>query len=899
MSTPIVSASSAAAPQDFRLPTAVRPSHYDVTIRTDLEKLTFDGFVKINLDVKAETSTLVFNSSDLNLGNITLQSDALHTAQTESSRSFEKEQERMHVHFATSLPAGSKAQLQIAFDGKLTGSMMGYYYSTYEQDGKTKYYALTQFEPTAARRSFPCWDEPALKATFAVTLISRADTVSLSNMPAISEEVYTTEPSATGSTISSLALGSKSEEKWKITKFETTPPMSSYIVAWANGPFAHLESSYTSPISGKTRPLRIYATPDLIHQAQFGLDVKAKVLPIYEKVFDIEYPLPKLDTLVATDFDAGAMENWGLITGRTSMYLLDAERADIKTKKRIATTQSHEVAHMWFGNITTMEWWTYLYLNEGFATLMGEVIIIARVFPEWKVYSEFITDHLQAALHLDAKLSSHPVEVDCPDANEINQIFDSLSYSKAASVLRMLANWVGEEQFVKGVSLYLKKRLYGNSVSRDLWEGIGEATGKDVAGMVENWISKMGFPVLTVTETEGAIKVRQDRFLETGPAEPKDNETIWTVPLSLQSSSGIDTKIVLDKREDTFAIDTSKPWKLNAGTTGVYRVLYTPERLNAIAEEAARSEDVFSLEDRIGLVYDTAALSEAGFAKVSSALSLYKAFKDEKEFLVWGSILSGIGSLRNAFWENDEIVEGLRAFTRELAGPLVARLGYEYSADESPDITELRTLAVQAASGSRLESTVEKLHGWFTTFLETGSDDHIPPELLGITYSVAVWRGGRAEFEALKKIHAKPRNPAQAIAAMQALGSSEDPALARETLEYALEHGRDQDIVYFFGGVSANRKTRRVLTEFFKERYDQIYKRFDGNFSLKFIVERAFNGLSSIKDHDETVEFFRGKDISKYRMSLEQTLDSIKAKAALIERSKEDVEQWLAANVQK
>lgn len=186
-----------------------------------------------SLDVKTETSTLVFNSSDLTLGNITLHSDALQTSQTESSRSFEQEQERMHVHFATALPAGSKAQLQIAFDGKLTGSMMGYYHSTYEVDGKTKYYALTQFEPTAARRSFPCWDEPALKATFAVTLISRADTVSLSNMPAVSEEVYTAEPPA-GNTISaltqwvsSLTLGGKAEEKWKITKFETTPPVSS------------------------------------------------------------------------------------------------------------------------------------------------------------------------------------------------------------------------------------------------------------------------------------------------------------------------------------------------------------------------------------------------------------------------------------------------------------------------------------------------------------------------------------------------------------------------------------------------------------------------------------------------------------------------------------------------
>lgn len=236
-------------------------------------------------------------------------------------------------------------------------------------------------QPTAARRAFPCWDEPALKATFSVTLVSRADTVSLANMSAVSEEVYT--PGGATSTdvsswLASKLSGSEPPEQWKITKFAKTPPMSTYIVAWANGPFAFVEDTYTSPLSGTVRPLRVYTTPDVIHQAQFALEVKKRVLPLYEQVFDIEYPLPKLDTLVATDFDAGAMENWGLITGRTAAFLLDPAKADLNGKKQIAVTQSHEVAHMWFGNITTMEWWDNLYLNEGFASLMGETIILGE-----------------------------------------------------------------------------------------------------------------------------------------------------------------------------------------------------------------------------------------------------------------------------------------------------------------------------------------------------------------------------------------------------------------------------------------------------------------------------------------------------------------------------------------
>jgi len=318
-------------------------------------------------------------------------------------------------------------------------------------------------------------------------MISRSDTVNLSNMPAKSEDIFDPNAGRSDDTVTwlsdklgSLGLAQDESEKWKITRFAKSPPMSTYLVAFANGRFEYLESSYTSPLSGKMRPLRAYATKDMIDKMRWALYVKEKALPLYEKVFDIEYPLPKLDTLAAHDFDTGAMENWGLIAGGTSCFALDPDSEDLRTKKEIASVQCHEVAHMWFGNITTMEWWDNLYLNEGFATLMGEVIILDKIFPEWKLHSAFITEHHKWALDADDNLSSHPVEVECPDAEMVNQIFDDLSYSKAASVLRMLLSYVGEEKFLKGVSIYLKKHLFASSVTRDLLEGIQEASGKDV-----------------------------------------------------------------------------------------------------------------------------------------------------------------------------------------------------------------------------------------------------------------------------------------------------------------------------------------------------------------------------------------------------------------------------------
>ncbi|PCH38958.1 hypothetical protein WOLCODRAFT_141023 [Wolfiporia cocos MD-104 SS10] len=886
----------------YRLPTDVRPTHYDLTVRTDLENAKFDGIVKIDLDIKKETSTVVFNTKNLKLSEIALFSAAFSAELLPSSLSFDDSEERGILAFSNALPEGSNAQLKIAFEGELTGSMAGYYRSLGGKDRK-EVYSLTQFEPTSAHYAFPCWDEPLLKATFTVTLISRADTVNLSNMSVASEKVYETvsetDESWLTAKLSSLTTNEAAASvKWKITRFHTSPPMSTYLVAYANGRFEYLESSYKSPLSGKVRPLRIYATADLIDKAEFALDVKRQVLPLYEQVFDIEFPLPKLDTLVASDFDAGAMENWGLITGRTARLLIDPKNFDLEIKKRNATTMCHEVAHMWFGDITTMEWWDNLYLNEGFATLMGKVTILEKVFPDWKLNAHFLSVSFFMALGLDAKHSSHPVEVECPNANMINEIFDSLSYHKAASVLRMLSSYVGEERFLKGVSLYLKAHLYANSVTKDLWDGIQQATGLDIPKMMDNWIKKIGYPVITVTETKDGIKVRQDRFLETGPAEDKDNETIWTIPLGLLtvSDSGetiVDRALILDEREKTISLDHSKPFKLNAGTVSFCRVLYSPERLVAIGQEASKIPSPLSMEDRMGLVDDALALAKAGFATVSSALSLIDVLRNEEEFVVWDSIATSLATIRSVWWEHDKIVDLIMEFERGLFGPIVKRLGYDSVEGESPDARSLRTLAVKHAALAQQPDVVRELTARFAHYMETGDDSRIPADFENAIYKSAVSNGGRAEWEAVKKIAQQPKTPQSGLQALASLGWTKDPELSKATFEFLLTDVRDQDTMYVLMGLSGNRHSRRFTAETFKEHYDALAKRMEGTFSVRFIVLTAFDSLTTEKDYEETDEFFKNKDTSKFRMALSQVLESIKSKAAWIKRSTEDVQQWL------
>ncbi|KAJ6558373.1 leucyl aminopeptidase [Mycena capillaripes] len=884
---------SLTAEQDkYRLPANVKPSHYNLTFWTDLESLEFGGFVTVDLDILKETSAIILNcSEELNLGTASIHCAALKFDQLQSLQIANQEGGRVTLNFLTALPTGCKAQLKINYNAKLRGSLNGYYKSAWKKDGKTEYYAVTHFQPIDARSGFPCFDEPAIKSTWTITMISRSGTVNISNMAVESEVVYDNSSAALDSDFVPLLSTISKDVQWKITKFKKTPPMSSYLVAFANGPFAHLETKVVMPLSGRTVPLRVYATPDIIHQGKFCLDVTAKVLPLYEKIFDIEYPLPKLDTLAVS-----AMENWGLIIGGTSYFLTDSEKAQIASQKFVARIQSHEVAHMWFGNITTMEWWDYLYLNEGFASLMGEVVVLGEVFPDWEVHSTFILQHVKRALVLDAKQSSHPIEVKCPDANFINQIFDGLSYSKAAAVLRMLSEYIGEERFLKGVSLYLKNHLHGNTVTRDLWDGISAATGEDITGLMNNWIVKTGYPLITVTETSNGIHVRQDRFLNSGALT--DDETIWSVPLAIvtvdkDGKAYVDKSAILEKKEKTFAIDVTKIFKLNAGTTGFYRVLYTPDRLSKIAAEAAKEDSVFSLSDRIGLIYDVLELAKNGMTKLSSFLTLVDIWRNETNSLVWASIGTGLSGVVRAFEHHPQIDATLCAFMRTLFAPLVQRLGYEFPKGEPIDIVQLRKAAIQGASNARDESVIKELRSRFAGYMKTGEDTMIPSDIKGIVFNAAARFGGREEFQALLNLIENSGNPADKEAAIAAIGSTQDLRLVGELFSYILTKARDQDVPSYFRGLEVNPFSRRLLAQFFKDNYDTFSQRFATNSMLKYLVSASFRSLATQEDHDSAEEFFKDKDTSRFSMALSQALETIRVRIVYVQRSRDDLSDWL------
>ena len=449
--------------------------------------------------------------------------------------------------------------------------------------------------------------------------------------------------------------------------------------------------------NGKQLPVRVYTTKGLKEQGKFGLENCHQVVDYFSDIFKIDYPLPKVDLLAVHEFSTGAMENWGLITYRTTCILFDEQQSDAKYKNRVAYVVAHELAHQWFGNLVTMDWWSELWLNEGFATWVGW-LAIDHFHPDYEVWSQFVTESVQTAQNLDSLRASHPIEVPVKDALEVEQIFDAISYLKGSSCIRMLSGHLGNDIFLQGVSEYLKEHAYSNATTNDLWTALSKASGKDVNTFMDPWIRKIGFPVLTVAEEPGQIGVRQSRFLSTGDVETAEDETLWWIPLGLKTdpkAPGAAVKALTNK-EDTLRNVDETFYKLNSDQNGFYRTNYPPARLVKLGAERNK----LSVEDKIGLVADAAALALAGQSTTAGLLALVEGFKDETNKAVWSQIISSLGSIRSIFADSEAIATGLKTFTLRLVAPATENIGWDFAPSENFLTGQLRALLLSTAGNA-------------------------------------------------------------------------------------------------------------------------------------------------------------------------------------------------------
>jgi aminopeptidase 2 len=611
------------------------------------------------------------------------------------------------------------------FTGTLNDNMAGFYRSSYNgEDGSTKYLATTQMEPTDARRAFPCFDEPALKAQFTITLVADKALTCLSNMDAVSEKE-----------VDAVYGGGKK----KAVTFRETPLMSTYLLAFIVGELKVIETNEFRI------PVRVFATPDKdIEHGRFSLDLAAKTLKFYEEKFDSQFPLPKMDMVAIPDFSAGAMENWGLVTYRVVDLLFDEKTSGASTKQRVAEVVQHELAHQWFGNLVTMDFWEGLWLNEGFATWMSWYSCNA-FYPEWKVWEGYVTDNLQSALSLDSLRSSHPIEVPVKRADEINQIFDAISYSKGSCVLRMVSKYLGEQTFMEGIRRYLKKHAFGNTQTGDLWAALADASGKDVEKIMEIWTKNVGYPVVSVTEDtkNSSIHVKQNRFLRTADVKPEEDKTLYPVFLGLRTKDGIDEELTLSEREGTFKVKDLDFFKLNADHSGIYRTSYTPERLTKLG--AAAKAGLLSVEDRAGMLADAGALAASGYQKTSGFLSLLAGFKSETEFVVWDELLTRIGTLRAAWiFEDDSVKAALKKLQLELVAEKAHTLGWEFKEGDGHIEQQFKSLLFGSAGLAGDETIKKAAFDMFAKFKE-GDKTAIHPNIRSSVYAIALAYGGEAE----------------------------------------------------------------------------------------------------------------------------------------------------------
>ncbi|KAG0041376.1 hypothetical protein BGZ83_001887 [Gryganskiella cystojenkinii] len=866
---------TSANPDRVVLPSNVTPTHYTVTISPDLKAFTFGGYVEIEIDIHEPSKTIQVNTKEMTLkwARVEIDEKTHETIDT----TYDDHRETTTFTFGVELPKG-KAVLSINYDGVLNDKMHGFYRSSYKDtEGNTKYMGVTQFEATDARCAFPCWDEPAAKATFSIKLVVPVELEALSNMP--------------------VELITQVEPEEKTVHFEKTPIMSTYLVAWAVGDFEYVESTTTK--LEKPVTCRVYTLPGLKEQGQFACEITPKILEYFSEIFGTAYPLPKMDQIAVPDFDMGAMENWGLVTYRTVALLFDEKTSDLRFKEQVASTVAHELAHQWFGNLVTMEWWDHLWLNEGFATWVG-TLAVDHLFPSWDTWPTFLVNDMQRGIALDSLRSSHPIEVPVNDPHEIHQIFDAISYSKGASVIRMLSTWLTVDVFLAGIRRYLQKHQYKNATTNDLWDALSEESKIDVREFMNTWTRVIGVPVLNVTEADGIVSVEQHRYLSTNDVKPEDDETVWWVPLGVhpKPASITDPNQTLKSRSLEFEVQEG-PYLFNKDYSGVFRTNYPASAIERIGKAILEGSDLVSLSDRAGLVADISSLAKSGYSPTSNFLDLVQYYKNEETYVVWELLTGRVREIASIFADNHRVNEGIKHFQRNLVDKMVTKLGWEFPEGEDYLTSRLRNVILRSAGRAGHEATVAEAKRRFALFVADASQESIlHPSIRQTAFEIVLAHGGEEEFrQVLKYFHNAPK-PDQQVVALLALGSVQQPELIAEVQALAISEAvRPQDIMYALAGLSANAKARLPTWEWVMANWQLLSDRYKSSMGLLgACVQYPLAQCSDAALVKEVKEFFADKDTKDFQRALDQAIEGLNVNSAWVAREEQGLSEWLSLN---
>ncbi|HXR40074.1 MAG TPA: M1 family metallopeptidase [Terracidiphilus sp.] len=848
-----LSLATSVAASGQRLPETVQPEHYTLTLTPDLKAATFSGVETIDVTLAEAANAITLNSAEIAFQPVTVTADGKQQTATVSS---DKDKKQTTFTFGEKIPAG-KATLSINYTGILNNELRGFYLSKTAK----RNYAVTQFESTDARRAFPSFDEPAFKATYDVTLVVDAGDTAISNGPIISD---TPGPGEGKHTL----------------KFLTTPKMSTYLVAFLVGDF--------QCTSGEADGVQIRgcATPDKVALTPYSVEVAKYVLHYYDTYFDIPYPLKKLDLIALPDFEAGAMENFGAITYRETAMLIDPKTASVGVKKNVALVIAHEMAHQWFGDLVTMQWWDNIWLNEGFATWM-ENKPVAAMHPEWNI-DQIVASDEDETLNLDAQPTTRAIRAKAETREEIEQMFDGISYGKASDVLLSVENFLGPETFRNGVHNYLAAHRYSNATAEDFWGAQTATSHKPVDKIMESLVAQPGEPLLTFGQAAGGeVSVAQKRFFLSPTIEP-DSKQKWTIPVCFKTGSDRQECQVLTPGDTTLKVPAASLFYANAGGKGYYRSAYPP---NSYAALVANAETDLSPTERISLTGDEWAQVRGNKATVGDYLNLVTALKDDPSAEVMGSAFGGVRSIYERVAGDADERAALAAWIRATFAPVYAKLPPPSESDTS-NTRELRAhlfdvlgYAKDPAVLAQAREITEKY------FADPGS---VEATLGQTAAAIAARNGDAALFDKLQKVAETSTNPDFQEGALQLLATFEDPALVQRSLDYAASNNvRNQDALIQFAIALQIDATREPAWKYVKSHWDTVKTLLTPELGNALVGSTG--AFCSAEARDDVKAFFSEHKVPSTDRSLKHAIESIDGCIELRTLQEPNLKQWIAA----
>ena len=836
------------------------PEHYRISLDVDMERFRFDGVEEITFELVGATHELVFHALELEIAEATIESGAAADKIT-----YDVAAQTATLVFSDRVPGGGH-KVKLRYSGTIDDTLHGFYRSKYLQGGEEKWLATTQFEAIHARQAFVCVDEPSAKAVFELTLVVPQELTAIANTNVVSEA-----PAGAGR---------------KEVKFAPTPRMSSYLAAWVVGELEYVETKTAEGVV-----VRAYATPGRAQQLTYAAEVAARTLSFYNDYFGIPYPLPKLDMMAVPDFAAGAMENWGLVTYRETALLLDPNKTSLLSKQWVTKVVAHELAHQWFGDLVTMRWWDDLWLNEGFASWM-ENFAQDNLFPEWKVWTEFVSGDVSYSMGMDGLANTHPIQVEVEDPIHLDEIFDAVSYQKGSSIINMLHHYLGGKAFREGLQQYLKAHAYHNSETHDLWRAFSKASGKPVDELMVAWTSQPGFPLMWFDEG----KLWQRRFFSSPreAAKAKHAKTSrWLIPFSVLLPDGHETEQTLLGRasgplpDEIMAADWFKP---NPGQTVFYRTHYTQGMIEALLPPLRKR--TLTATDRFGVIDDVFATTAAGLTDSGVALKLVEAMREEPDYVVWGAIAGGFANIL-AITEDEALRRRLEAFGRWLVEPNLARLGWEAKADEPVFDALMRPMIIQLAIHFEHEGVIAEAKRRFATYMARGEID---PDLRFVILFGAARHGGETEFDTILEHYRTEQVPQVKMSFLTALCRFRTPQLIDRFLTFGLsEDVRPQDLYMVVAHGSRNRASREATWEWLKANWDIMLERYGaGGHMLEHFPLYVGSGFSSHEMAADMRAFFTKYANPTTDRPAAQAIEGVELRADWYDRDQRSITDFMS-----